>query len=301
MTYSIVARDPDTGHLGVAVQSAMFAVGASVPWARAGVGAVATQAFEETAYGARCLDRMAFGDSASAALAAATTLDPMSVLRQVGVVDAAGATAAFTGELCVDHCGHRVGNGWAVQANMMANPDVWPAMASAFEASKTSEPSLARRLLATLQAAQLAGGDARGEMAAALLVVSGERSDDPGAGRLVDLRVDRHTHPLDELARLLDAADAFRDFSDGVDALIAGDGARALAILDHGLAILPGEENLRFPRAGALALSGRREAAAAEIDALISTRPSWSIVIESFVAKGLMPPLPQGRDDTHSS
>jgi hypothetical protein len=131
--------------------------------------------------------------------------------------------------------------------------------------------------------------------------VSGERSDEPWAGRLVDLRVDRHPHPLDELARLLDAAEAFRDFSDGVDALATGDGDRALAILDHGLALLPGEENLRFPRAGALALAGQPDAAAAEIGALIESRPSWSIVVDSFVAKGLMPPLPSHRDEASSS
>jgi hypothetical protein len=179
---------------------------------------------------------------------------------------------------------------------MMASPDVWPAMASAFEASRSTETSLARRLLAALRAAQDAGGDARGQMAAAVLVVNGERSDEPWAGRLVDLRVDRHPHPLDELARLLDAADAFRDFSDGVDALVTGDGERALAILDHGLTLLPGEENLRFPRAGALALAGQPDAAADEIGALIESRPSWSIVVDSFVAKGLMPPLPSHRE-----
>src|SRR5262249_34852401 len=155
------------------------------------------------------------------------------------------------------------------------------------------EPSLARRLLAALRAGQRAGGDARGQMAAAVLVVNGDRSDDPAAGRVIDVRVDRHDAPLDELARLLDAAEAYNDFARGVGALVAGDGPRALAALDHGLALLPGEENLRFPHAGALALDGRPALAVAEIDALISARPSWSIVIGSFVAKGLMPPLPR--------
>src|SRR5580765_7922898 len=121
MTYSIVARDPATGELGVGVQTAMFAVGAVVPWARAGVGAVASQAIAEPAYGPRCLELLALGESAGAALEGARALDPMAALRQVGVVDAGGSASAFTGELCIDHCGHLVGDGWAVQANMMAS------------------------------------------------------------------------------------------------------------------------------------------------------------------------------------
>jgi uncharacterized Ntn-hydrolase superfamily protein len=292
MTYSIVARDPDSGELGVAVQSAMFAVGATVTWARAGVGAVATQAISEPAYGPRCLERLALGDTAAGALDAVRDLDPTSVLRQVGVVDAVGHAAAFTGELCIDHCGHLVGDGWAVQANMMANADVWPAMASAFEGSRSSGGALARRLLATLRAAQEAGGDARGQMAAALLVVSGDRGDDAAAGRLIDLRVDRHARPVDELGHLLDAADAFGLFFRAIEALTAGDAQGGLDALDRGLQLLPGEENLRFSRAGALAMAGRTDEAAAEISALVSARPSWAVVIDSFVAKGFMPPFP---------
>jgi uncharacterized Ntn-hydrolase superfamily protein len=249
MTYSIVARDAGSGQLGVAVQTAMFAVGAVVPWARAGVGAVATQAIGEPAYGPRCLDLMASGESASAALEAAVSMDAMSPLRQVGVVGADGSAAAFTGELCIDHCGHLIGDGWAVQANMMASAEVWPAMAAAFEGSRTT--SLSRRLLAALHAAQDAGGDARGQMSAALIVLDGSRPDNQWAGRLVDLRVDRHQRPLEELDRLVDAADAYDGFHRGVDALMSGDASSALEALDAGLALLPGEENLMFPRTGA--------------------------------------------------
>jgi uncharacterized Ntn-hydrolase superfamily protein len=285
MTYSIVARDAATGQLGVAVQTAMFAGGAVVPWARAGVGAVASQAISEPAYGPRCLDRMALGESAAAALEAARALDPMAPLRQVGVVDVAGAAAAFTGDLCIDRCGHLVGDGWAVQANMMASAEVWTAMAEAFEASTAS---LARRLMAALHAAQGAGGDARGQMSAALVVVDGARHDDPWAGRLVDLRVDRADQPLDHLERLVDAADAYDGFRRGVEALMAGDGTSALSALDAGLAILPGEENLLFPRTGALMLVGRELEGLAEARALLAIRPSWSIVLKSFADKGLI-------------
>src|SRR5262245_10035099 len=167
MTYSIVARDEVSGELGVAVQTCMFAVGSAVPWARAGVGAVATQAIGEAAYGPRCLEGLATGATAAEALAAARDIDPLAVMRQVGVVGVDGTAAAATGELCIDHAGHVVGDGFAVQANMMSTPEVWPAMAAAFRGS--SGP-LAHRLLAALVAGEAAGGDARGRMSAALLV-----------------------------------------------------------------------------------------------------------------------------------
>jgi len=286
MTFSIVARDAGSGQLGVAVQTAMFAAGAVVPWAQAGVGAVATQAIAEPAYGPRCLDLMADGESATAALESAKADDAMSPLRQVGVVGADGSAAAFTGDLCIDHCGHLIGDGWTVQANMMASAEVWPAMAAAYEASRSS--SLARRLLEALHAAQEAGGDARGQMSAALIVVDGSRADDPWAGRLVDVRVDRHQRPLEELDRLVDAADAYDLFARGVDALMAGDASSALEALDAGLALLPGEENLMFPRTGALLLAGRQIEGLAEARALLAARPSWSIVLRSFAQKGLI-------------
>jgi uncharacterized Ntn-hydrolase superfamily protein len=184
MTYSIVARDPVTGDLGVAVQTAHLAVGGVVPWARPGVGAVATQASTELAYGPRCLDALAAGCDAAEALARAQAVDPMVALRQVGVVGADGSAASATGASCIDHAGHLVKDGFAVQANMMRNPEVWPAMATAFE---ESSGSLARRLLTALVAAEAAGGDARGRISAALLVVSGDAAP-PGEGPVVDLR-----------------------------------------------------------------------------------------------------------------
>jgi len=285
MTYSIVARDAVTGELGIAVQTCMFAVGSIVPWARAGVGAVATQAIAEPAYGPRCLDQLATGASAADALAAAQALDPMVALRQVGVVSADGSAAAATGELCIDHAGHVVGDGFAVQANMMSAPEVWPAMASAFTAS--SGP-LAQRLLATLLAGEAAGGDARGRMAAALIVVEGSLPAQPAAGTVVDVRVDRSDDPLGDLAQLLVAADAFRSFNRAVDQLVRGDPIGALATIDGALELLPEEANLRFLRTGALAGSGKTDAAAAELRALVAEWPTWEVVVRSFVAKGLI-------------
>jgi len=288
VTYSIVSRDPGTGLLGVAVQTAMFAAGASVLWARAGVGAVATQAITEGAYGPRCLDVIQGGASAPAALAQAQSADEAALLRQVGVVAADGSVAAMAGEWCIDHAGHLLGDGFAVQANMMASPAVWPAMAEAYQSSPEGFP---RRLLAALEAGQAAGGDARGMMAAALVVVEAEPCD-PWAGRLVDLRVDRSNAPLEELRRLLDASDGYDGFGRAVGALFSGDPAAALASADEGLSALPGEENLRFVRAGALAASGDNAGAVGELRALIAARPSWATIIRSFAARGLltMPP-----------
>jgi uncharacterized Ntn-hydrolase superfamily protein len=190
------------------------------------------------------------------------------------VVAADGSVAAMTGEWCIDHAGHLLGDGFAVQANMMVSPAVWPAMAEAFGQSPEPFP---RRLLAALEAGQAAGGDARGMMAAALVVVEAEPQD-WRAGRLVDLRVDRSDAPLAELRRLLDASEAYAGFSRAVGALFSGDAAAAVASADEGLSMLPGEENLRFVRAGALAASGDTGSAAAELRGLAAARPSWEII-----------------------
>jgi uncharacterized Ntn-hydrolase superfamily protein len=290
MTYSIVARDGDTGELGVAVQSCMFAAGAVVPCARAGVGAVATQAFAEAAYGPWCLDAVQAGASASSALDAARERDPLPVLRQVGLVAADGRTAAFTGELCVDHAGHVTGDGYSVQANIMASPYVWPAMADAFA---SSHGPLARRLLAALEAGEAAGGDARGRMSAAILVVAGEAPELPAGGTVTNLRVDHSDDPLGELAALLDAADAYAGFHRGVDQLAGGDPAGALGTVNRALELLPGDRNLRFLHAGALFGTGSDDAGGRELHALVAEAPSWELVVRGFAAKGLVA-LPDG-------
>lgn len=289
MTYSIVARDSSTGDLGVAVQTCFFGVGAIVPWARAGVGAVATQAFAERAYGPRCLDALGSGAGAGDALARARADDPGAELRQVAVVGADGTTAVATGELCLDHAGHSAGDGWSTQANMVSSPEVWGAMATAYQGAKGP---LARRLLAALEAGEAAGGDARGRMSAALLVVAGQVPDDPGGGVVVDLRVDRSEDPLGDLARLLDAADAFARFDGAADQLFGGDPAAALGTIDGALEILPGEENMRMIRAGALLASGATEEGVAEVRALVAARPTWEVIFRGFAGKGLLPVPP---------
>jgi len=290
MTYSIVARDDATGHLGVAVQSCMFGAGSTVPWTRAGVGVVASQAMGDPSCGPRCLDAMARGASAEHALDHVLEEDSIAALRQVAAVAADGTVAARTGHFCIEHAGHVVGDGFAVAANMMSTSDVWPAMAETFT---EATGSLDRRMLAALEAAETAGGDARGRMSAALLVVDGRAPSVPGSDTLVDVRVDRSDDPIGELGRLLDAHDAYAAFNTGVNELFGGHPSDALESVESGLHTLPREENLRFLRAGALMATGSIDAGIAEVRALIADRPTWEVIVRSFARKGLLT-LPNG-------
>jgi uncharacterized Ntn-hydrolase superfamily protein len=291
MTFSIVARDAESGELGVAVASAFFGVGAVVPWCRPGIGAVASQAIGELAYGGRCLDALEAGARATEALDRARAFDPLFELRQVAVVGADGSVAVETGALCVDRAGHVVGDGFSTQANMVANDTVWPAMAEQFRAVRGP---LARRLLAALAAGAGAGGDARGEFAAGLVVVAAETAAAPGHGVVVDVRVDHHPDPVAELGRLLDVTDAYAGFGAAVDVLRSGgDAASALAAVDAALELLPADGNLRLARANALGALGDVEGATTELRSLVTERPTWATVIRGFAEKGLLA-LPPG-------
>lgn len=210
-TYSIVAVDSATGQIGVAVQSHWFSVGSIVSWAEPGVGAVATQSFANPAYGPRALALMRTGVSAPLALRALLAADPDSAVRQVGMIDARGAAASFTGQRNIPEAGGRVGRWFAAQANLMARSTVWDAMARAFE---TARGDLADRLLAALDAAQREGGDIRGRQSAALVVVSGDRALPPW-DRVFDLRVEDSQDPLGELRRLVRVARAYQHASRG--------------------------------------------------------------------------------------
>ena len=200
MTYSIVAHDPKSGEFGVAVQSHFFQVGPVVPWARAGVGAVATQADADIRYGPLGLDLMAAGYTAGRALAAALAADSKPETRQVALVDRESQVAVHTGAKCIREAGHHVGAGYSVQANMMEKATVWRAMAVAFEGTAGL---LAERMMAALEAAEVEGGDIRGRQSAAMLVVDGTLHPGWWEGRLIDLRVEDHPEPLVELRRLL--------------------------------------------------------------------------------------------------
>src|SRR5919108_5469487 len=200
MTYSIVARDKETGELGVAVQSHYFQVGPVVPWAIAGVGAVATQSQVNISFGPLGLDYLKAGYSAEQVLRALLAGDSEPQGRQVAIVDANGGVAAHTGAKCIPAAGHRVGDGFSVQANLMEKDTVWDAM---FEAYTASREPLAERMMAALDAAEAEGGDIRGKQSAAMLVVRGNPSGRPWEDRIIELRVEDAPDPLKELRRLL--------------------------------------------------------------------------------------------------
>jgi uncharacterized Ntn-hydrolase superfamily protein len=279
VTYSLIALDRDSGQLGVAVQTRFFGVGATVPWARPGVGAVATQAFADRRYGALGLELLAAGRSPDEALAELTAADAEAGVRQVGIVAVDGRAAAHTGADCVPAAGHVTGDGFGAQANMMRSEGVWPAMAEAFEGSRGLP--LARRMLASLDAAEAAGGDFRGRQSAALLVVRSEPSERPWDDKLLDLRVDEHADPLGELRRLLDLAEGYRTLLD----LREGEpSAEALARI-RGLPDLDVRWSEIFG-----ALRGGDVARARELFApLVDAEPRWRGYVASLAARGLLP------------
>ena len=268
-TYSIVARDPATGELGVAVQSHWFAVGPIVPWVRPGVGAVATQSIASPAYGPRALDRLEHGDGARAALDALLADDELARFRQVAVVDARGGVATHTGEGCIAYAGHQAGEDFSTQANMMASPEVWPAMAAAFE---TASGPLARRLLAALHAAEAAGGDARGRQSSALVVAAAQGE---GWQHAVDVRVDDHPEPLAELERLLDLSDAYALATQGDDLLGQGRHAEAGERYREASARAPENHELLFWSGLAAAGAGDMPSAVEQVRKAIRLQPGW--------------------------
>ncbi|MET0750171.1 MAG: DUF1028 domain-containing protein [Solirubrobacterales bacterium] len=270
MTYSLVARDPASGELGVAVQSHWFSVGSIVTWARAGVGAVATQSVAEPAYGERLLARLARGEPVAAALASELAADEVEHFRQVAAVDAAGVVAAHTGEGCIAHAGQAQGDGFGAQANMMASPAVWPAMAAAFE---RATGQLAERLLEALEAGEEAGGDVRGRQSAALLVV-------PAQGEpwetVVDLRVEDSPEPLAELRRLL-ALDRAYALADRADELAgSAEHERAAGLYAEAAAAAPEKLELGFWAGLGIAATGDLEAGAARVAEVIEADPAWA-------------------------
>jgi uncharacterized Ntn-hydrolase superfamily protein len=270
-TYSIVARDSRTGELGVAVQSHWFSVGSVVAWARAGVGAVATQSIAERAYGPWLLDRLEAGEAPRAALAELLSADDAARFRQVAVIGASGEPAVHTGEGCIGYAGHAAGLDFSAQANMMARDgQVWPAMAAAFGESE-GRP-LARRLLAALGAAEDAGGDVRGRQSASVLVV-------PASGEpwrtTVDLRVEDDAEPLRELERLLTLHDAYELATQGDDLTGEGRHAEAGERYRRAAELAPGNHELLFWAGLAAFQSGDRETGLDRVRRAIELQPGW--------------------------
>ncbi|MCW2920610.1 MAG: hypothetical protein JWL76_484 [Thermoleophilia bacterium] len=271
MTYSIIARDPDTGCFGVAVQSHWFAVGTVVPWARAGVGAVATQAHARAEYGPELLDLLATGASAPDALAELIARDDAAAVRQVAVVDAQGRAAVHTGGDCIAEASHQIGegDGVAAQANIMRTPGVPAAMLDAYRQQLRAKAPMGARLIAALAAAERAGGDLRGSQSAALLVV-GQEGDD------IDLRVDDHPDPVTELARLDGLQLAYTHLERGDEAVAAGDTETAARAYASAREHAPTQPEVAFWSALAPAMMGDVEASITALADLPDPDGRWA-------------------------
>ena len=222
MTYSIVARDPETGRFGIAVQSHYLGVGPVVPWLEAGVGAIATQAQVDVSYGPIGLELLRNGRKADQVVAALIASDPTPQVRQVGVVDADGGAAAFTGTETIPAAGHLVRDGFTVQGNLLERETCWPAMATAYEAALRDGLPFSERLLRALDAAEAEGGDVRGRQSAAIMIVESTLQATRWKGRILDARVDDHPDPVPELRRLVVLYESYALLDDEGDAVRAG-------------------------------------------------------------------------------
>lgn len=288
-TYSIVARDSATGQLGVAVQSHWFSVGSSVPWARAGVGAVATQSFVDASYGPMGLRLMEIGRSPEQALSGLLEADASPDVRQVGMVDDRGRVAVHTGERAIRHACQRTGPAFSVQANLMHRPGVCDAMHRAY---RRQEGDLAERLVAALRAAQDAGGDIRGKQSAALVVAAAEASGRPWDDRIFDLRVEDHRRPLRELDRLLRVARAYRHMNAGDEAVTRGDLERAVSEYRAAEELLPDRAEPYFWHAVNLVNAGRVEEAIPLFVKAYERHAAWRALVPRLPEAGLLPDDP---------
>ena len=285
-TYSIVALDETTGELGVAVQSHWFSVGFLVPWAKAGVGAVATQSFVKVDYGPDGLQLMESGITAVDALKTLTSKDEGEAVRQVGMIDIKGNVAAHTGSRCIKYAGHIVGKNYSVQANMMANGTVPKAMAAAFEKTKGD---LADRMMAALEAAEAEGGDIRGKQSAAMVIVSGEPSGVDWKDTKLSLRIEDHPTPLIELKRLIRVHRAYQHANMGDHYMETEEIDKALIEYSKAAEYYPENAELPYWSAVALANGGRLEEALPVFQSVFQRNPDLKTMTPRLVKSGLLP------------
>ena len=289
-TFSIVARDPATGELGVAVQSHWFSVGPIVPWAEAGVGAVATQSFVDPSYGKNGLDLMRAGKSAPDTLKELLAKDEGREVRQVAMIDAQGRVDAWTGKNDIQSAGHVVGKNFSVQANLMLNDKIWPAMAHAFESTKGD---LADRMLSALDAAQAAGGDIRGRQSAAIIVVTGKPTGQPWKDRIFDLRVDDSPEPLQELRRLVRLQRAYNHMNAGDLAVEKKDNEGALREYGAAERLVPDNAEMVYWHAVALVNMSRVDESLPLFRKVFAMDRNWITLTPRLPKSGLLPDDPK--------
>jgi uncharacterized Ntn-hydrolase superfamily protein len=273
-TYSIVARDPETGELGVAVQSHWFSVGPLCAWTRAGVGAVATQSVVEPAYGPDALDLLQDGTGAEQALGELLAADPLAAVRQVAVIDAHGGLSVHTGADCIAEAGHVAGDHWSCQANMMARATVPAAMSEAFAAAAGP---LSDRLMAALRGAEAEGGDVRGRQSAAMAISAAE--GEPWR-KTVDLRVDDHPAPLDELQRLLTLQRAYELAGAADELMAAGRAQEAGDLYRRAAGLAPESDELLFWAGLAFAHAGALDEGVAAVRRAAERQPNWLVLLD---------------------
>jgi len=291
MTYSIVARDPQTGRFGVAVQSHYLGVGPVVPWLEAGVGAIATQASVNISFGPIGLEMLRSGRSADEVVASLVAGDEQAAVRQVGVVDASGRAASHTGADCIPACGNLVGDGFTVQGNLLERDTCWPAMATAYEQALAAGEPLVERLLRAMEAAEAEGGDVRGRQSAALMIVAAEPQQAAWRGRLMDMRIEDHPDPIPELRRIVTMQLAYNLLDD------EGDEAKAGRSADERYAqarrMSPDGYELAFWKGVELATGGNVDAGRRELQIAFAADPRWRTTLQHLAAAGTQGVTPE--------
>jgi len=284
-TYSIVARDPVTDEMGVAVQSHWFSVGSIVGWGEAGVGVVATQSFVNPSFGIRGLDLLKAGKSPQEAVDELIASDEGRDVRQLAILDSKGGTAAYTGKNCIPDAGDLNKENYSVQANLMLNDKVWPAMSKAFEESKGPLPE---RMIAALEAAQEVGGDIRGKQSASILIVKGESTGKVWEDRAIDLRVEDHIEPIKELKRLLEVYRAYEHMNKGDLAVEKNDMQLALKEYSTAEEMFPDNLEMKFWHAVTLANNNKLDEALPLFKEVFSKDPNWKTLIKRLPKVGLL-------------
>jgi uncharacterized Ntn-hydrolase superfamily protein len=283
LTYSIVARDGATGELGVAVQSHYFQVGPVVPWALAGVGAVATQSNVNISFGPLGIEHLRAGHTAEQTLMALLAGDSQPDGRQVAVVDAVGNVAVHTGSKCIPAAGHRSGEGFSCQANLMEKDTVWDAMHDAY---LSADAPLAERMMAALEAAESEGGDIRGRQSAAMLVVTGKPTGHSWEDRIIDLRVEDAPDPNAELRRLLRVKRAYMALNEWERLSEAGDEDGAKVVLENAIAMAPEMVEIPFWGGLTMAQAGKIDAGSALMMRAVRKDRRWIETVNRLVATG---------------
>lgn len=285
-TYSIVARDAKTGEMAVAVQSHWFSVGTVVSWGEAGVGVVATQSFANISFGIRGLELLKQGKSPQEALDSLIKDDEGREFRQVAILDKQGRVATHTGKSCVDYAGHANGENFSVQANMMLNDKVVPAMEKAWK--ENNEIPLAERMMAVLKAAQDSGGDIRGKQSAALMIVAPEATNEPWNDRTLDLRVDDSENPIKELDRLLKVFRAYEHMNQGDLYVEKNEMKSAMEEYNAAMTMFPENLEMQYWTAITLANDNQLERASGLLQNIYSKDKNWRELTRRLPKVGLL-------------